>query len=205
MRSASSASTKFPVIDISRALRVPTARGNNAVSPQVATTPSRAWVSAKRARSDATTNDDESAISSPPDTHAPFTAAITGVVMARSALPGLIANCASNAFHGLAVSPDAISLKSTPALNTGSTAVSTTERMPGSSSASDNNAHSRTRMAVVSAFFASGLLSVIVRIPWLSSTRRWSSLMAHPFSGIRRLSHEMIRSSGNSRRKVRPA
>ena len=51
MRSASSAATKLPVIDISRALRMPIARGNNAVSPHVATTPGRAWVSAKRARS----------------------------------------------------------------------------------------------------------------------------------------------------------
>jgi hypothetical protein len=52
-------------------------------------------VSANRARSDATTNDELSAISSAPDTHAPFTAQITGVLIARSARPGLTANRAS--------------------------------------------------------------------------------------------------------------
>jgi len=85
----------LPVIDISLALRTPTARGSSAVRPHAATTPSRAWVSAKRARSDATTNDELRASSRPPLTHAPFTAQITGVAMARSALPGLTANCAS--------------------------------------------------------------------------------------------------------------
>ena len=55
----------------------------------VATTPKRACVSAKRARSDAMIRVELSAISSPPETHAPLTAQITGLLMARSARPGL--------------------------------------------------------------------------------------------------------------------
>ena len=89
MRSASSASTKLPVIDISRALRSPTARGSSAVSPHPGTTSSRAWVSANRARSDATTKVQLSAISSPPETHAPFTAQIVGVIEARERRSGV--------------------------------------------------------------------------------------------------------------------
>ncbi len=88
------------MIDISDALRIPTARGSSAVRPQVATTPKRAWVSANRARSDAMTNVELSAISNPPDTHAPLTAQITGLLIARSARPGLFANCRSAGFAG---------------------------------------------------------------------------------------------------------
>ncbi len=76
-------------MDISRALRIPTALGSRAVNPHVGTASSSAWVSAKLARSEATTNEALRAISSPPETQAPFTAAMTGVVIARRARPGL--------------------------------------------------------------------------------------------------------------------
>ena len=155
------------MIESSAAFRTPTARGNNAVRPQAATTSSRAWVSAKRARSDATTNVQLSAISSAPVTHAPLTAQTTGVAVARSVAPGLVA--------ARTAVPAATSLKSTPALNTGSTAVTMIARVPSSASASSTSSQNRARMAAVSAFLTSGRLIVIVRTPSSSSTRRLSS------------------------------
>ena len=53
-RSAVGASTKLPVTLISRARRRPIASASSTVSPQPGMIPTRAWVSAKRARSEAT-------------------------------------------------------------------------------------------------------------------------------------------------------
>ena len=100
-------------------------------------------------------------------THAPFTAQTTGVVVARSVAPGLVA--------ARTAVPAATSLKSTPALNTGSTAVTMIARVPSSASASSTSSQNRARMAEVSAFLTSGRLIVIVRTPSSSSTRRLSS------------------------------
>ena len=66
--------------------------------------------------------------------------------------------------------PAATSLKSTPALNTGSTAVTTTARRDSSASASSMSSQKRVRMAAVSAFLTSGRSIVIVRTPSRSST-----------------------------------
>ena len=110
-------------------------------------------------------NEDESATSRPPDTQAPLTAQITGLVIDRNALPGLTANCASKAFHLRAKLPVEASLKSTPAVKTGSTAVTMTARMSEACSASESNAQNRSRIAIDMAFLASGRLKVIVRIP----------------------------------------
>ncbi len=123
-------------------------------------------MSAKRARSDATTNVQLNAISSAPVTQAPFTAHTTGVVIARSVFPGLRL--------GHPAVPAATSLKSTPALNTGSTAVTMTTRVAASASASSISSHRRVRIAAVSAFLTSGRLIVIVRTPSASSTIRSS-------------------------------
>ena len=132
--------TKFPVIDISRALRRPTA-AERALRPHPATTFSRACVSAKRARSDAIANVQLNAISSAPETHAPFTAAIVGVMQARSAAAGSGRSAQSTGRRTAGVAPVEPlgcidSLKSTPALNTGSVAVITTPWTSGSASAS---------------------------------------------------------------------
>ena len=71
-------------------------------------------------------------------------------------------------------------LVSLPALKTGSVAPMTTALVPGSCSASDSSSQRRNRIAVVSAFFASGRLMVMVRMPWPSSTSRWVSLTRGP-------------------------
>ena len=103
-----------------------------------------------------------SASSNAPVTHAPLTAHTTGVLTARSAAPGLDDEARPV--------PAATSLKSTPALNTGSTAVTMIARVPSSASASSTSAQNSVRMAAVSAFLTSGRLIVIVRTPSASST-----------------------------------
>ena len=142
--------------------------GSSAVSPHAATTPSRAWVSAKRARSDATMNVQLSASSSAPVTQAPLTAQTTGVVTARSVAPGFVPR-----FDGDAVpDPAATSLKSTPALNTGSTAVTMIARASRRRRRPPRSARRTPRHASrpSSAFLTSGRLIVIVRTPSASST-----------------------------------
>ena len=62
------------------------------------------------------------------------------LVIDRRALPGLTANCASKAFHLRAKLPVDASLKSTPAVKTGSTAVTMTTRISNDCSASESNA-----------------------------------------------------------------
>ena len=125
-------------------------------------------MSAKRARSDATMNVQLSASSSAPVTHAPLTAHTTGVVAARSVAPGFVRTTGEP-------EPAATSLKSTPALNTGSTAVTMTARIASSASASSISAQNSARIAAVSAFLTSGRLIVIVRTPSASSTSSSSS------------------------------
>ncbi len=95
-------------------------------------------------------------------THAPLTAHTVGVVAARSVAPGLVDEARPV--------PAATSLKSTPALNTGSTAVTMIARVASSASASSISAENSVRMAAVSAFLTSGRLIVIVRTPPASST-----------------------------------
>ena len=165
IRSDCAASTKLPVIDISRAARMPTARGSSALSPQAGVTFRRAWVSANLALSDATMNDELSAISSPPATHAPFTAQMTGVRMARSARPGFTVNR-----RCLGSKAGFTSVKSTPAVNAGSVPVRITAFTAASWSAVSSNSHSSRRIATVSALRDSGRLNTTVRMPLSSST-----------------------------------
>src|SRR5437899_1381537 len=104
------------------------------------------------------------ASSSAPVTQAPLTAHTTGVVTARSAAPGFAAAPLPWPV------PAATSLKSTPALNTGSIAVTITARVRSSASACATSSQKRARMAAVNAFLTSGRLMVIVRTPSTSST-----------------------------------
>ena len=67
--------------DISLARRTPIDWGRSTESPPPGSTPTRAWVSPKRARSDATRKSHCSASSKPPVTAAPLTAPITGLVI----------------------------------------------------------------------------------------------------------------------------
>ena len=67
---------------ISRARRTPMAWGSSTVRPQPGMTPTRAWVSPKRARSEATRKSQASASSKPPVMATPLTAPMTGLVIA---------------------------------------------------------------------------------------------------------------------------
>ena len=69
------------MVESSLARRNPTASGRSTVSPQPGMIPTRAWVSAKRARSDATRKSQASASSKPPVMATPLIAPITGVSM----------------------------------------------------------------------------------------------------------------------------
>ena len=77
------ASMKLPVAVISRARRRPTAWGRVTVSPHRGWTPMRAWVSAKRARSEATRKSQLRANSRPPVTATPLMAPMIGLAVGR--------------------------------------------------------------------------------------------------------------------------
>src|SRR5690606_40285392 len=79
--SAVCASTKLPVADISLARRTPIAWASSTVSPQPGWMPTRAWVSAKRARSEATRKSQFSASSKPPVMAGPLIAPMIGFPM----------------------------------------------------------------------------------------------------------------------------
>ena len=72
MRSARPASTTSPVIDSRRAIAGPTTCGSRAVMPPPGRMPTRAWVSANTARSEAMRKSQPSAISRPPVNVAPL-------------------------------------------------------------------------------------------------------------------------------------
>jgi hypothetical protein len=76
--SAWRADRKFPVSESSLARLTPISRGSLCDNPQPGRTPTRAWVSAKRAVSEAINRSHASASSKPPVTAAPLIAPITG-------------------------------------------------------------------------------------------------------------------------------
>ena len=132
MRSARAASITSPVIDSRRAMAAPTNWGSRAVMPPPGRMPTRAWVSANTARSEATRKSQPSAISSPPVNVAPLIAPTMGVRICPVAVMQL---CDWNSSKYASPSRWA-SLRSTPAQNAGSVPVSTTARTDSSASAS---------------------------------------------------------------------
>ena len=84
---------KSPVKLMRRARSIPITCGSRMVRPAPGMAPTRAWVSAKRARSDAIRKSHESASSSPPVTVGPLTAPIMGVRRG-----GMIPKCSSCSF-----------------------------------------------------------------------------------------------------------
>ena len=110
---------------IRRARPMPTFCGSRTLSPQVGSRPTRAWVSANRACSEAIRMSQYSASSSPPVTAAPLIAPITGLLIAGH----------RGEMSGSADWPPS-SLRSRPAQNTGSVPVRMTTSTPSSVSAS---------------------------------------------------------------------
>ena len=108
-----------------RAIPTPTFCGSRTESPHVGRSPTRAWVSANRACSDAIRMSQYKAISSPPVTAAPLIAPITGFDIG-----GHLGEMSGSSV----VSPS--SLRSSPAQNTGSAPVMMTTSTASSFSAS---------------------------------------------------------------------
>jgi hypothetical protein len=126
--------------------------------------PTRAWVSAKLARSDATRNVHCSATSSPPVTAGPLIAPMTGLPMTgkKRNRPLPARSGPSPGARGAAVGgvcPDT-SFRSTPAQNAEPAPVRMTASTPGSESAAVNASHSAWVSARLSALRAAGRLSV---------------------------------------------
>src|SRR5689334_5119008 len=169
--SAWSAGRKSPVKLIWRARDRPTASGSRTDRPQPGSTPTRAWVSAKTARSEQMTMSQLSTSSSPPVTAAPFTAAITGLLTGA---------------HG-PVPPDAaprrtdacwpISFRSTPAQKAGSVPVRMTDRTSSSASTVAIAPPSRVSSSPLIALRDAGRLSVIVAIAPSTSSNTTASVM----------------------------
>ena len=93
------------------------------MSPHPGMMPTRAWVSAKRARSDATRKSQVSATSKPPVTAAPLMAPITGFVVSGNGRISVV-GVAAHHVADLGVGRSRL-LRSTPAQNAGSAPVST--------------------------------------------------------------------------------
>ena len=137
---------------IRRAIPMPTFCGSRTLKPQVGSNPTRAWVSANLARSEAIRMSQYSASSRPPVTAAPLMAPITGLVIG-----GHFGEMSGNSV----VSPS--SLRSSPAQNTGSAPVKITTSTPSSASASRSAAKNCLRNALERALRASGRFRVSVR------------------------------------------
>ena len=112
---------KLPVTLISRARRWPIASASSTVSPHPGMMPTRACVSAKRARSEATRKSHVSATSKPPVTAAPLTAPITGLAVSGN---GRISSSSLRTMWRTSESVVS-AFRSTPAQNAGSAPVST--------------------------------------------------------------------------------
>ncbi len=174
--SAVRASTKLPVTLISLARRWPTASARSTVSPQPGMMPTRAWVSAKRARSDATRKSHVSATSKPPVTAAPLTAPMTGFVVSGNGRMSS-SSPATMCFTSESLPSD---LRSTPAQNAGSAPVST---MASTSSRASHAAIASGSAAVnagSSALRAAGRLRVTTATRSATSTRITSSPIYRP-------------------------
>src|SRR5215207_9910614 len=166
--SAVGASRKFPVTLISRARRWPIASASSTVSPHPGMIPTRACVSAKRARSDATRKSQVSATSKPPVTAAPLTAPITGLVVTGK---GRISSSASLATTWRTSESLLRLLRSTPAQNAGSAPVRTMASTSSRASHAAIVSGSAAVRAGSSAFRASGRLRVTTATRSLTSVR----------------------------------
>ncbi len=154
---------------IRRARPTPTFCGNRTLSPQVGSRPTRAWVSANRAFSEAIRMSQYRASSSPPVTAAPLIAPITG----------LLSGGHRGEMSGSAADPPS-SLRSSPAQKTGSVPVTMTTSTPSSVSASASAPKNRSRSAEDSALRDCGRLRVRVRTRSSVSISRMSSVMTSP-------------------------
>src|SRR4051794_4328254 len=175
MRSAVSASTKLPVSDISRAHAGPMRRGRS-TSTGPGYTPTRRWVSAKRARSEATMKSQAKASSKPPVTAGPLTAATTG--MAESATAAVK--------RGRSASVGTPSWRrSKPAQNAGSVPVIT--MAPASWASATASTVAWARVAFIALRAAGRLRRRRATAPWRSTTTGgsdieplWHSAVAPP-------------------------
>src|ERR1700754_2183182 len=148
---------------------MPTFWGNRTDSPQVGSNPTLAWVSAKRACSDAIRMSQYSANSRPPVTAAPLIAPITGLFIGG--------HCGE--MSGSSVESPS-SLRSSPAQNTGSVPVRMTTSTSSSTSASVSAPKNRSRSAEDSALRDCGRFRVRVRTRSSVVISRMSSVMASP-------------------------
>ena len=155
------------MVDSSLARRTPTASGSRTVRPQPGMIPTRAWVSAKRARSEATRKSHASASSKPPVMATPLIAPITGRghrrERARAAGVSARPSLGSAPVSLRAASPPAASsLRSSPAQNAGSAPVRTMAATSSRASSSRSVVGIALRSSRFSALRASGRLSVTV-------------------------------------------
>src|SRR3984957_13567001 len=150
-----------------RATPIPTFCGNRTLSPHVGSRPTRAWVSANRACSDAIRMSQYSVSSSPPVTAAPLIAPITGLVNGgqRGEMSGR-ADCPPS------------SLRSSPAQNTGSVPVRMTTSTASSVSASARAAKNWSRSAADNALRDCGGFKVRVRTRSSVWINRMSSVIS---------------------------
>ena len=179
---------------IRRAIPIPTFCGSRTLRPQVGNNPTRAWVSAKRARSEPIRMSQYSASSSPPVTAAPLMAPITGLLIG-----GHLGEISGNSV----VSPS--SLRSKPAQNTGSAPVRITTSTPSSASASRRAAKNCVRSAFDNALRDSGRLSVRVRTRSPVSMSRMSAKMSDAMATPYRCRAEPIHPGVVRPRVLRPA
>src|ERR1700761_2054012 len=163
---------KSPVKLICRARERPTASGSRTDRPQPGSTPTRACVSAKTARSEQMTMSQLSTSSRPPVTAAPLTAAITGLEIGRHGA------CGPEPSPAPPRSSDVCwptSLRSTPAQKAGSAPVSTTARMLLSASAVAIAACRAASSSPLMALRARGRFSVTVATASAISSRTTGS------------------------------
>ena len=150
------------------------------VNPQPGMTPTRACVSAKRARSEAMRKSQFSATSKPPVTATPFTAPIKGFRWGGSAPRNGSRPCSSRSPTSAKPSPcctcpEPNSFRSTPALNAGSAPVRIITSTSSRSSHAVIARGSALRTARFSALRWSGRLIVIVATRSAISVRTTSS------------------------------
>ena len=165
---AVSASMKSPVKLIRRARSIPMSWGRRMVSPPPGITPTRAWVSAKRARSDAMRKSQDRASSRPPVTVGPLIAPMTGVRWVAS-MPKCVTGLRMRSCWSTRRSVDS-DFRSTPAQNAGSVPVSTMHPTSPRPSRSVTAASSSLCSSADSALRASGRFNVTVATRSSTST-----------------------------------
>jgi hypothetical protein len=178
---ASSASKTWPPMLHSSAFEMPATRGRNQLAQASGTMPRRAKTKPKRASREAMRMSIGSSIDAPMPTAAPFTAAISGLVLAnrRSAStpppsrPGSSPDSASRA-AAAGSKARAPSDRSKPTQKARPAPVITMARTASCASARSSARHSSRRMARVIAFMRSGRCSVSVSTGPDRSQRRVS-------------------------------